>query len=73
MDNCISELDERGADFQCEVQPGANHSTSEFTTTTAALLERFSKIEEYIFVFKNALGYSWRCKFLQRWRCNSLS
>jgi hypothetical protein len=23
--------------------------------------------------FQNALGYSWRCKFLQRWRCNSRS
>jgi hypothetical protein len=29
-------------------------------------LERF-KIEE------NALSYSWRCQFLQRWRCNSRS
>jgi hypothetical protein len=25
------------------------------------------------FCFQNALGYSWCCKFLQRWRCNSHS
>jgi hypothetical protein len=25
------------------------------------------------FGFQNALGYSWRCEFLQHWRCNSWS
>jgi hypothetical protein len=25
------------------------------------------------FIIQNALGYSWRCKFLQRWRRNSKS
>jgi hypothetical protein len=24
------------------------------------------------FCFQNAIGYSWRCKILQRWRCNSI-
>jgi hypothetical protein len=32
-------------------------------------LERFHG-KKY-FYFQNALGYSWRWKFLQRWRCNS--
>jgi hypothetical protein len=35
-------------------------------------LERFSK-QKKIFLFQNAIGYSWRCKFLQRWRRNSKS
>jgi hypothetical protein len=32
----------------------------------------FSKWKKY-FCFQNALGYSWRCKFLQRWRRNTRS
>jgi hypothetical protein len=35
-------------------------------------LECFFTGEENI-SFLNALGYSWRCEFLQRWRCNSRS
>jgi hypothetical protein len=31
-------------------------------------LNHFFKVEDNI-CFKNALGYSWRCDFLQRWRC----
>jgi hypothetical protein len=27
-------------------------------------------VKTYFFLFFNALGYSWRCKFLQRWLCN---
>jgi hypothetical protein len=26
---------------------------------------------KYFFCFQNTIGYSWRCKFLQCWRCNS--
>jgi hypothetical protein len=33
-------------------------------------LERFFRVEESIFCYQDALGYSWRCKFSQRWRCN---
>jgi hypothetical protein len=33
-------------------------------------LERFFKVEWNVFVFKTPLGYSWRCKLLQCWRCN---
>jgi hypothetical protein len=35
-------------------------------------LERFFKVEENN-CFQNAPGYPWRCKILQRWRCNSRS
>jgi hypothetical protein len=35
-------------------------------------LEHFSKFKK-IFLLHNTLGYSWRCKFLQLWRCNSKS
>jgi hypothetical protein len=54
--------------------------TSELTTTAnlplqrqrCRRLERFLKVEEIIiFLLQNALGYSWRYKFLQRWGCNS--
>jgi hypothetical protein len=31
--------------------------------------ERCFKVEKiFFFLLQNALGYSWRCKFLQRWR-----
>jgi hypothetical protein len=34
-------------------------------------LERFFKVEENLLFFKtHYVGYSWRCKFLPRWRCN---
>jgi hypothetical protein len=35
------------------------------------LIGRFFKVEENI-CFQNAIGYSGRCKFLQRWRCVAL-
>jgi hypothetical protein len=35
-------------------------------------LERFST-KKKCFCFHNELGYSWRCKKLQRWRCKSKS
>jgi hypothetical protein len=55
-------------------ESGANTTTSEFTITTPALqlARAFFEAKENIF-FQNALGYSWRCKFLKCWRCNSLS
>jgi hypothetical protein len=57
--------------FPSKIWPGANPTTCEFTTTTAALhiirLERFLKVEKNC--FRNGLGYSWRSIFLQRWRC----
>jgi hypothetical protein len=31
----------------------------------------FKKCKRKSFCFQNALVYSWLCKFLQRWRCNS--
>jgi hypothetical protein len=37
-------------------------------------LERWFNVEENLFFcFQSALGYSWRCEFLHRWRCNSRS
>jgi hypothetical protein len=36
-------------------------------------LERFLKVEKNIFCFQNELGYPWRCKNFQRWRCKSKS
>jgi hypothetical protein len=53
--------------------PGANPATSEFAYNHNASVvvprqQRFFKVEENIFCFQNALGYPWRCKFLQRWR-----
>jgi hypothetical protein len=52
---------------------GANPRTSKFTnkTPTCSRLELFLKVEENVCFFQNALRYSWRCKFLQRWRSKS--
>jgi hypothetical protein len=50
------------------IAQGPNPTTSEFTATTTALSKAraFLKGDENIFCFENALGYSWRCKFLQK-------
>jgi hypothetical protein len=73
-------LDKVWLGFLYEADPGANPKTSEFTYN---YLQRkrcstyegrivFFKVEEKI-CFQNELGYSLRCNFLQRWRCNSRS
>jgi hypothetical protein len=53
---------------------GANPTTSIFTPMYNASVvvgkSVFQSRSKYFF-FQNALGYLWRCKFLQRWRCNS--
>jgi hypothetical protein len=51
--------------------PGANLTTSEFTTTTPGSwwARAFHQcMQNKIICFQNAQGYSWRCNFFQRWR-----
>jgi hypothetical protein len=41
---------------------------------SAVVLDRLLQIDENILVFKtHYVGYSWRCKFLQHWRCKTRS
>jgi hypothetical protein len=52
--------------------PGASRTTFKFTATKPALqIVHFSAFQSRIkyFCFQNALGYPWRSKNLQRWRC----
>jgi hypothetical protein len=51
--------------------PVANPTTFEFTATTPAFVVGYNVFQSKKSCFKNALGYPWRCKFLQRWRCKS--
>jgi hypothetical protein len=54
-----------------DLYPGANPTTSEFKTTKLA--REFFQFVQNAFVFKtHYIGYWWRCKLLQRCRCNSL-
>jgi hypothetical protein len=54
-------------------KPGASPTTFTFTTATPALCWASSFFNRIFFCFQNAQGYSWRCKFSQRWRCKSRS
>jgi hypothetical protein len=61
-----------------EKNPGADPTTSKFSTilqcrccTYIVHKNYFYQCRRKYFCFQNALGYSWRCTFLQRWRCNS--
>jgi hypothetical protein len=53
--------------------PGANPTTSMFSTPALCYIgySVFQSIyvEENV-CFPNALGYLWRCMFLQRWHCS---
>jgi hypothetical protein len=53
------------------LQPGAK--LIQLYNYNASRLERFYKCRRKYFCFQNALGCTWRCQLLQRWRCNSRS
>jgi hypothetical protein len=64
--------------FLWRLNPGANPTTFEFRATynadvVGSRLERFSKWNVIFFVLQNELGYTWRCKKLQRLCCKSKS
>jgi hypothetical protein len=57
-----------------DLEPTVRLQESQPQRQRCSRLERFLKGGENIFVFKwHYIGYSWRCKLLQRWRCNSVT
>jgi hypothetical protein len=56
----------------CNNYPGATHTTFEFTSMyiTSVVYSRLRRafFQSIFFFFLNALGYTWRSKYLQCWR-----